>query len=101
MKESYFEPEYGLRQKLAQIHDQLDPVDEWREPIREALECIPEWRKVEDDFPPEYQTVLIAKVDVPWSIPAFWNGQKWCRGGAKDEFHPTHWMPFPAPPSNA
>lgn len=100
MAESYFEPEYGLRQKLAQIHDQLDPVDEWRDPIREAIEAIPEWTNVSDDLPPEYQTVLIGKAGAPGPILAFWTGKKWCIDVMREEFFPTHWMPLPALPSN-
>ena len=38
--EPYFDPEYGLRQKLAQILDHIGPDDEWRHPIAEALSII-------------------------------------------------------------
>jgi hypothetical protein len=60
-----------------------------------------EWVPCAERMPPEYATCIVGRPDVPWPITAFWTGQKWCRDVMKDEFHVTHWMPMPPPPSNA
>ena len=59
-----------------------------------------EWVPCTDRMPPTYETCIVGRTDVPWPITAFWTGAKWCRDVAKDEFHVTHWMPMPPPPSN-
>ena len=59
-----------------------------------------EWVSCTDRMPPTYETCIVGRPDVPWPITAFWTGEKWCRDVMKEEFHVTHWMPMPPPPSN-
>ena len=80
--------------ETATVGEMLDEIERLRVAVRP-------WALCNDKMPEPYQTCIVGRIDVPWPITAFWTGQKWCRDVTKEEFHVTHWMPLPAPPSNA
>ena len=60
-----------------------------------------QWIACNEKMPEQYEECIVGRVGVPWTITAFWTGEKWCRDVMKEEFHVTHWMPMPPAPSNA
>ncbi len=86
---------YGYNSDFA--HTMADAANE----IERLRIEVTSWILCDEKMPDPYKECIVGREDIKWPITALWTGKKWCREVTKEEFHVTHWMPLPSPPSNA